>query len=84
MRLKNETYDILKWIAIIVLPALATLYAGLAQIWHFPFEVEIPATIMAIDTFLGILIGVSTNTYNKEQLTPFGDEGMEDTDGETD
>ena len=52
MRMSNKVYDILKDIALIVLPALATLYAALAKIWGLPYEVAIPATIMAIDTFL--------------------------------
>ena len=66
MKMSNKTYDILKFIAQIVLPALATLYAGLAAIWNLPFVKEIPATIMAVDTFLGVILGISTNKYNKE------------------
>lgn len=62
----NNTYDTLKYIAQIVLPALATLYTGLAQIWSLPFAIKIPATIMAIDTFLGVLLKISTNKYKKE------------------
>ena len=65
MKLPDKVYDVLKWIAMIVLPACATLYAALAKIWGMPFELEIPATIMAADTFLGTLIGVSTYNYNK-------------------
>lgn len=70
MKLKNEVYDILKDIALIVLPALATLYAALAKIWNLPFEVAIPATIMAVDTFLGAILKISTNNYNKENQPP--------------
>lgn len=66
MRLRNKTYDILKWVALIVLPALATLYAVLSAIWGLPFGEQIPATITAIDTFLGALLGLSTAKYNKE------------------
>ncbi len=65
MRLSNKTYDVLKWVALIVLPASATLYAVLSAIWGLPFGEQIPATITAIDTFLGALIGVSTAKYNK-------------------
>ena len=65
MRLRNKTYDILKWVALIVLPALATLYAVLSAIWGLPFGEQIPATITAIDTFLGALLGISTSQYNK-------------------
>lgn len=65
MILDNKIYDILKWIALIVLPALGALYFGLAKIWGLPFGEEIVGTITVIDTFLGALLGVSTNNYNK-------------------
>lgn len=67
MKIPNKVYDVLKWIALIVLPACATLYAAIAKIWGIPYELEIPATIMAVDTFIGALIGVSTYSYNKEK-----------------
>ena len=67
MKLDNKTYDILKWVALIVLPAIATLYNALANIWGFHYGNEIVCTITAIDTFLGALIGVSTKNYNKDQ-----------------
>lgn len=67
MKLDNKTYDILKWVALIVLPAIATLYNALANIWGFPYGNEIVCTITAIDTFLGALLGVSTKNYNKDQ-----------------
>ena len=66
MKLDNKVYDILKYVALIVLPALATLYGALAQIWGLPYGEQIPMTIMAIDTFLGVLLKVSTDNYNKE------------------
>ena len=66
MKLSNKTYDILKWIALIVLPALATLYAVLSGIWYLPFGEQIPATITAVDTFLGALLGISAVKYNRE------------------
>ena len=66
MKMSNKTYDTLKYIAQIVLPALATLYTGLAMIWGLPYAKEIPATIVAIDTFLGVLLKISANKYNKE------------------
>ena len=75
MKMSNKLYDILKYIALIVLPALATLYSCLAKIWNFPFEVAIPATIMAVDTFLGALLQVSTKQYWKDgELEPPDDE----------
>ncbi len=61
--LPNKVYDILKWIALIAIPAVATLWLALGQIWGFPYVNEIGATLVAIDTFLGTLIGVSTLTY---------------------
>ncbi len=64
MKMSNEIYDILKDIAQLWLPGLATLYAALAGIWGLPFSQEIPATIMAIDTFLGAILKISTVKYN--------------------
>lgn len=61
----NKTYDILKYIAQIVLPALATLYAGVAKIWGIPYGVEVPGTIMLVDAFLGALLMISSNQYYK-------------------
>lgn len=66
MILKNSTYDVLKWIAQIFIPALGTLYFALAQIWGFPYGEQILGTITAIDTFLGLLLGISTMQYNKK------------------
>lgn len=67
MKLSDKTYDILKWIAQIVLPAIATLYFALAGIWGFPYGEQIVGTITAIDTFLGALLGISTANYNKDR-----------------
>jgi len=63
--MSNKTYDVLKWIAQIVLPALATLYFALAGIWSFPYGEQVVGTITAVDTFLGVLLGISTAQYNK-------------------
>ena len=59
----DKVYDVLKWVCIIVLPAIATLLFTLGKIWGFPYLGEIEATIIAIDTFLGALLGVSTIRY---------------------
>lgn len=64
--MSNKIYDILKWIAQIVLPALGTLYFALAAIWGFPYGEQIVGTITAIDTFLGAILGVSNHMYKKE------------------
>lgn len=66
MKLSNKVYDALKWIAQILLPALGTLYFALAGIWGFPYAEQIIGTITAIDTFLGVLLGISTMQYRKE------------------
>jgi hypothetical protein len=65
--MSNKTYDVLKYIAQIVLPAIATLYFAIAQIWNLPYGEEIVGTITAIDAFLGALLGISTRIYNKEE-----------------
>lgn len=62
----NKVYDILKFIAQIVLPALATFYITIAGIWSLPCGEEISGTIMAIDTLLGALLAISTSSYNKQ------------------
>ena len=63
--MSNKVYDVLKWIAQYFLPALGTLYFALAGIWGFPFGEEIVGTITAVDTFLGVILGISTMNYNK-------------------
>ena len=68
MKMSNKVYDILKYIAQIVLPALGTLYFALAKIWGFPYGAEIVGTISAVDAFLGALLKISTDQYNKEKL----------------
>jgi hypothetical protein len=66
MKLSNNTYDILKYIAQIVLPALGTLYFALSQIWGLPYGEQIVGTITAIDAFMGALLGISSANYYKE------------------
>ena len=63
MILKNKTYDILKFIAQYLLPGLATCIATIFKIWNIPYGVEISATIMAIDTLLGVILGISSKNY---------------------
>lgn len=65
MVFNNKTYDTLKWVAMILLPALGTLYFALSAIWGLPYGEQIVGTITAVDAFLGALLGVSTNNYNK-------------------
>ena len=63
----NKTYDVLKWIAQYLLPALGTLYAALAGLWGLPYGEQIVGTISAIDVFIGVLLGISTANYKKTQ-----------------
>ena len=63
--MSNKVYDILKWIALFLLPAIGTLYFALAGIWGFPYGEQVVGTITAIDTFLGVVLGISTARYNK-------------------
>ena len=65
--LSNKQYDILKWIALVLLPALGTLYFGLAQIWGFPYGEQVVGTITVLDTFLGAILGISTVQYNEKK-----------------
>lgn len=65
MKLNDNAYNVLKWIAMILLPAIGTLYFALAGIWGFPYGEQIVGTITAVDTFLGVLLGISTAQYNK-------------------
>lgn len=64
--LSNKQYDILKWVALVLLPALGTLYFALAGIWGFPYGEQIVGTITAIDTFLGVILGISSKQYKDE------------------
>ena len=63
--MSNKIYDALKWIAMYLLPALGTLYFALAGIWGLTEGEQIVGTITAIDTFLGVILGISTTQYNK-------------------
>lgn len=66
MQFSNKTYDILKWVAQYLLPAAGTLYFGLASIWGLPYGEEVVGTITAVDTFLGVLLGISSANYKKQ------------------
>lgn len=72
--MSNKTYDVLKAIALTWLPALGTLYFTIAGIWGLPYAEQIVGTIVAIDTFLGVILGISTSSYKKGLL-----EGKSDT-----
>lgn len=63
--MSDKMYDVLKWIAQILLPAAATLYFALSQIWGLPYGEEIVGTITAFDAFLGALLGISSLSYKR-------------------
>ena len=65
-KISNKLYDVLKFIAQIVLPALGTFYFAIASIWGLPYAEQIVGTITAVDTLLGALLGISTMQYKKE------------------
>ncbi len=71
MKLPDKVYDILKWVTMIVLPALATAYVGLAAVWGWPYADEIAKTSAVICTLLGALLGISTAQYNKGEPTEY-------------
>ena len=66
MKLSNETYDLLKKIALYFLPALATLWLTIGKIWGVPYTTEIGATLTAIDVFIGACLGISSKNYYNE------------------
>lgn len=66
MKLSNKTYDALKWIALLALPALAVLLTTLGQIWDIPQMVPTAATVTAVDVFLGAVLGISSAAYKKD------------------
>lgn len=67
MRMSNNVYDILKKVALIILPALATLWLTLGKIWGLPYTTEIGATITAVAVFLGACLEISSKNYYLEK-----------------
>ena len=65
MKISNKVYDVLKWIAQYLLPALGTLYFAFSTIWGLPYGEQVVGTITAIDAFLGAILGLSSATYYK-------------------
>lgn len=62
----TKLYDVLKYIGRYILPALAAFYVAIAKTWGLPFQTEVAATIMAVDTFLNVILGISNENYNKD------------------
>ena len=68
MKMSDKVYDVLKWIALYLLPALGTLYFALAGIWNFPYGEQVVGTITAVDTFLGVILGISSAKYEQGKV----------------
>lgn len=67
MKFTNKVYDVVKWIVVIALPAIAAAYSALGGVWNFPYAEQVVTTINILATFLGALICVSTVNYNKDE-----------------
>ena len=67
MIFNNKVYDVLKWICLVVLPALSAFYIGLGQFWNIPYPSQISGTIMLVDALLGALLGISSIQYSKKE-----------------
>ena len=67
MKLSDGLYDVLKWVVMVVIPALTTAYVGLAAVWKWPFAEEVAKTSAVVCTLLGALLGISTAEYNKQE-----------------
>ena len=65
MKMSNKVYDVLKWIAMVVLPAIGTLYFALAGIWGFPYGEQVVGTLVAIETCIGTILQISNSKYKK-------------------
>lgn len=73
-KMTNSVYDVLKWIAQYFLPALGTLYFALVSIWGLPYGEQVVGTITAVDTFLGVILGISSVQYNKSNAFTYESE----------
>ena len=69
--MKDKTYDVLKYIAQIVLPAVGALYFALSGIWGFPYGEQVVGTITAVDAFMGAILKISTDAYNDNGCDAF-------------
>jgi hypothetical protein len=65
MKMSNKVYDVLKWITMVVLPAIGTLYFTLAGIWGFPYGEQILGTFAAVEVALGTVLQISSSRYKK-------------------
>ena len=70
--LKDSTYDKLKYVAQVALPALITFYIAVGNLWHLPKIEEVAGTLAALNVALGSLLLLSTSEYNKQAEPPAG------------
>lgn len=77
----SKVYDVFKWIALIALPATATLWSTVAKIWGLPYSAEITGTLVAVDTFIGALICISNIRY-QNRIDGYLSDGLEPGEGD--
>ena len=73
--ISNKSYDVLKEVTTVWLPALGTLYFTVAQVWGLPFAEQVVGTITAIVVFFGLVLKISSSSYSKvagNYVTPSG------------
>lgn len=83
MTFNNKVYNVLKWIALILLPALSTFVMSLGDIWGIPYKEPIALTITAVDTFLGALLAISSASYKGEGVLYVVNNDLENCEIET-
>lgn len=84
MRLNDKVYDSLKWITLILLPAISAAYFGLSGILDLPAADKVVGTIAVIMTFLGAVLGISTQGYNSSDVKFDGIMHVDNTDPQKD
>lgn len=82
MKLNNTVYDVLKYLGMIGLPALAVAYQSLAQVWGLPYPDQIPNTILIIVTLLNSCLQISSTAYYKDKSTDKDNQAIETVEGE--
>lgn len=75
--LPDKVYEVLKWLALIVIPAVGEAYARLANVWNLPYGQQVNETALIITFVLGALIGISTVQYNKQVSADIANIGMD-------
>lgn len=82
MRLSNKTYDFLKWVALVALPAFQVFWLTVGKVWNFPYLTKIGATIGATGLFIAALLGLSTKQFNDGAVIYEDEEPLADDFGE--